>query len=562
MANIGDIIDGKYEIIERIGGGGMSNVYLAIDKSLSLDKKWVVKEIKTNCSEKEEKKYSDSLIREAHLMKELSHYAIPRIVSILENDSTVCIVMDYIDGKNLSEEIKDEGPLSEELVLKLSKQLCEALKYLHSLTPPIIHRDMKPANVILTPENNAVILDFGIARRMYPDAPKDTSRTKKYSPPEQEKGYTDQRSDIYSLGMTMYELLTGDVPKDRKKPAPVRSRNPLVSEGLEAIIKKCIKYDAKDRYQSCDELLKDLDDPDKLTKKYIQIKKRKVIATFTALALSVVMLISGILCGVFAKKVNNNTYESLVSVVEATPYDEKIDSYKKAIEIYPGQPEAYIKMLEAYEAESRFSKQENDEFLALYNTGKDYFDNTSVEVARLNYKTGMMYFNYYTNEDGTVSFSNRVQKAYPFFEANYSNTELPETFTEKTVSDCYYRICSFYREYIFNSTTVKEASNSDYSSLLETIYGALNDVKGAGAYDQLTLYNGTFMLLYDQRAGMASVNMDKNEVLNLLKTVYDSAKNLNVNKELSKKLQQEIVEKYDQYREAIERVFTNYEERG
>ena len=91
--------------------------------------------------------------------------------------------------------------------------------------------------------------------------------------------------------MTMYELLTGDVPKDRKKPAPVRSRNPLVSEGLEAIIKKCIKYDAEDRYQSCDDLLKDLNYPERLTRKYIQIKKRKVITTFTALALSVVMLI-------------------------------------------------------------------------------------------------------------------------------------------------------------------------------------------------------------------------------------------------------------------------------
>ena len=221
-----------------------------------------------------------------------------------------------------------------------------------------------------------------------------------------------------------------------------------------------------------------------------------------------------------------------------------------------------MKLLEAYENEGKFSKSENDQFLALYNANKDGFDNTTVEVAELNYKIGMMYFNYYTNEDGTYSFSNRVQKAYPFFAANYENQQISADFAEKSLSDCYYQICSFYKKYILSSATVEEASRDSYQALFNTITSALEEVEGAGAYDQLTLYNGTFMLLYDQRASMVSVNVDETTVINLLETVYNSAKSLSVQKEQSKKLQQEIIDNYATYREAIERAYGNAAERS
>jgi len=173
-----------------------------------------------------------------------------------------------------------------------------------------------------------------------------------------------------------------------------------------------------------------------------------------------------------------------------------------------------------------------------------------------------MYFNYYTNEDGTSSFSNRVQKAYPFFAENYENTEIEAGFTEKSLSDCYYQICSFYKKYILSSATVEEASKNNYEELFTTINGALTDVETAGAYDQLSLYNGTFMLLYDQRANMVSVNVEQETILDLLKKVYDSANGLSVQKDQSKKLRQEIIDNYEVYKEAIERAYTNAEERS
>jgi len=264
----------------------------------------------------------------------------------------------------------------------------------------------------------------------------------------------------------------------------------------------------------------------------------------------------------FATKVNNNTYDALVTVMAATSYEDKIDSYKKAIEIYPFDTRAYICMLEAYENEGIFGKNENDEFLALYNANKDGFDNSSAAVAELNYKIGMMYFNYYTSENGNKSFSNSVQKAYPFFAANYENTELTEDFEMKELSDCYYRICYFYKRYVFSAATVEEASKFNYEDLFGDIKVGLEAVKDAGAYDQLTFYNGTFMLLYDQRANMVSVNVEKDMIQDLLAKVYNNAKTLSVQKEQSKKLQQEIVENYEVYKEAIERIYVNSEERG
>ena len=198
----------------------------------------------------------------------------------------------------------------------------------------------------------------------------------------------------------------------------------------------------------------------------------------------------------------------------------------------------------------------------MYNAHKDNFDVTDKEYAELNYKIGMMYFNYYTEDDGSYSFSNRVQKAYSFFTTNFENKEQSSEFEYKKISDCYYRICSFYKTYILNTATVEEASKDNYNELLSTIESTLSKVKDAGAYDQLTLYNGTFMLLYDQRNSMVQVNVDENTVLGLLDRVYKEAGALSVKKEQSQNLQREITDNYKEYKAAIERAYTNAEERA
>ena len=561
MAEIGSVIDGKYEILREIGHGGMSVVYLAMDTHLN--KQWAVKEIKKKGSGKNDEIIVNSLLAEANLMKRLDHAALPRIVDIIDNGVTIYVVMDYIEGESLDKILNEYGAQPEELVIGWAMQLCDALAYLHAQKPPIIYRDMKPANIMLKPEGNIKIIDFGIAREYKEQSLADTTvlGTKGYAPPEQYSGQTDARSDIFALGMTMHHLLTGIDPRSGEAYAPVRMWNPELSEGIELIIDKCVEPAPENRYQNCSDLLYDLEHPDLITRGYKKRQKRKVAAFMAAAGMTVVLFLAGAVCTTIAKNINNSNYEILVSPSTATALNEKIDSYKRAIAIYPERTDAYMCMLEAYEDEGRFGKEENDEFLALYNANKDTFDHTTSEVAELNYKIGMMYFNYYTEEDGSYSFSTRVQKAYSFFAENHNNAEIPQDFEDMNLSECYYQICSFYKNYILNGATVEEASRDNYENLFSTIENTLADVQSAGAYNQLSLYNGIFMLLYDQRSSMVQVKVEQNEITDLMDNVYDDAKNLTVQKEQSQKLQQEIMEHYDTYRQATIRAYTNAEER-
>lgn len=137
MTEIGTVIDGKYEILKEIGRGGMSVVYLAMDKHLN--KQWAVKEIRKKGSGKNDEIVVNSLLAEANMMKKLDHPALPRIVDIIDNGVTIYVVMDYIEGESLDKILNEYGAQPEELVVNWAKQLCDALSYLHSQKPPIIY---------------------------------------------------------------------------------------------------------------------------------------------------------------------------------------------------------------------------------------------------------------------------------------------------------------------------------------------------------------------------------------------------------------------------------------
>lgn len=560
MAQLGTIIDGKYEILREVGKGGMSVVYLAMDTRLN--KQWAVKEIKKKSDIQSDEIIVNSLLVEANLMKKLDHPSLPRIVDIIESELTIFIVMDYIEGESLDKIIKEYGPQSEQMVIDWAKQICDVLYYLHSQKPSIIYRDMKPANIMLKPEGNIKIIDFGIAREYKELNYADTTvlGTKGYAPPEQYNGQTDPRSDIYSLGMTMHHLLTGNDPRKGKVYAPVRMWNPELSEGIEKIIDKCVQPAAENRYQNCKELQYDLEHPELITKDYRKKQKRKIFLFFFTLCISIVMCLTGVICGIISDRINENNYDNLVSISKASSREEKIENYKKAIEIYDDRVEAYVCILEAYEDDGNFGKKENDEFLAIYNANKNKLVGTEPDVAELNYKIGMMYFNYYIEDDGSYVFSSRVQKAYSFFEENYIVAKNIE-YKNKKISDCYYHICSFYKKYILGTLTVEEASKEDYEKLFKIIDETTGSMKDAGAYDKISLYNSIFMLLYDQRSGMVQVNMDKEKVLDIMDMIYINANNLTVQKRQSMKLQEEIVENYSDYRDAIERAYKNAEVR-
>lgn len=269
MAERGTIIEGKYEVLKLIGKGGMSKVYLAMDKNLN--KQWAIKEIERKAYDKNNEVVVASAMAEANMMKKLDYPSLPRIVDIIEKENVIYVVMDYIEGETLSSVLSKEGAQPQEVVIEWAKELCRVLDYLHTQNPPIIYRDMKPANIMLQPNGNIKLIDFGIAREYKEQNLADTVSlgTKGYAAPEQfgGKGQTDARTDVYCLGVTLYHLLTGQNPCEPPYEIyPIRYWNPQLSSGLEAIIQKCTQLNPEDRYQSCAEMLYALDHYDEMTR--------------------------------------------------------------------------------------------------------------------------------------------------------------------------------------------------------------------------------------------------------------------------------------------------------
>ncbi len=557
MAEIGAVIDGKYKILRQIGTGGMSHVYLAVDRHLG--KLWAVKEIQIHGDEQNGEVAVSSLLAEAEILKRIDHPALPRIVDIIEEPEQISLVMDYIRGESLERVLKKRGTLPEETVVDWAKQICDALLYLHSRRPPIIYRDLKPANLMLTPEGKVRIIDFGIAREYKEQSGADTTvlGTRGYASPEHYgTRQTDARSDIYTLGMTLHHLLTGVSPRT---PGylyyPVRHWNPQVSVHLEAVIDKCTALDPDDRYADCRELLYDLEHPDhevEKRKKKPQRRRRRLVG-ISVLLLAIFTF--GFLLRAGQNRLVQEEYDTLVSVLPSLSTEEKISSYEEAIALRPEDPTAYLCILEAMEEEGSFGREESDAFLSLFQAHREDLDATGAQRAETNYRIGRLYMSCYIEEDGEESFSARIQKAYPFFAENHENEEAEGSFDAWNLSECYYQICGFYKEYVLSPPGGEEVSREKYDRLLETLDGCVDDLLSASAYDQLLLYNGIFLLLYDQRKTMAAVGVEEEAVLKLAARVHARSVVLTVTKEQSVALQSEILTYYEDYREAIRRAW-------
>ena len=260
MAQYGQLIAGRYTILNEIGSGGTSVVYLVSDNHLN--KNFAIKEIRKD-DFVNSGAIAGSLIEEANIMNRLNHPLLPRILDVIDRGSHVYVVMDYIQGKPLDKVREKYKSIPQQYVVHWFKQLCEVLTYLHVANPPIIFRDLKPSNIILTPDGSIRLIDFGAARefKKKPNDPLSKNwGTMDYAAPEQVMyGTADARSDIYSLGVTMHHLLTGADPGDINNGLqPIRRYNPSLSPELERIVEKCTRVRPEDRYQNCRELYYDL----------------------------------------------------------------------------------------------------------------------------------------------------------------------------------------------------------------------------------------------------------------------------------------------------------------
>ena len=365
MLEIGSIVDGKYKILRVVGKGGMSVVYQAVNEKAN--KIWAIKEVRKDGVQNFEV-VKQNLIVETELLKRFNHPNLPSIIDVIDGDGTFLIVMDYIEGNSLSKALETSGAQSQEDVIEWSKQLCDVLGYLHSRKPPIIYRDMKPSNVMLKPDGNVSLIDFGTAREFKSSSVEDTTclGTQGYAAPEQYGGHgqTDARTDIYCLGATMYHLVTGHNPSTPPyEMYPIRQWNPMLSSGLEEIIIKCTQRNPSDRYQSCAELLYALDhyqDLDIENKKVQSLKWKTFIAS---LILTVVMLIGTVGFSVASTTLTASNYDTYITKAENNDSEEL---YLKAIETDPGDIRAYTGLLDLYmKSDSMLTDNEFETLLAV-----------------------------------------------------------------------------------------------------------------------------------------------------------------------------------------------------
>lgn len=478
MAVIGTYIDDKYEILKEIGHGGMSVVYLAMDKRLN--KQWAIKELQKKARDANNEIVIQSAIAEANMIKKLDHPALPRIVDIIDEQDVIYVVMDYIEGETLDYVVNQYGAQSQEQVIDWAKQLCQVLHYLHTRTPPIIYRDMKPANVMLKPDGNLKVIDFGIAREYKSSNLQDTIclGTRGYAAPEQfgGQGQTDARTDIYCLGATLYHLVTGHNPAEPPYEIyPIRHWNSQLSGGLENIIEKCTQLNPNDRYQSCAELLYVLEHYEEEDDAFKQAQKKKLnIFRLTSL-MTIIFMVLGIGSLFIKNNINMNDYRNNLELAEkSTDTVEKRKYCIQSISLLPQNPEAYEKLIEVYKDNNAFDVEESVEFKEQVSEYLNQLQNSN-SYPNVAYEVGKLYWYYYDygdNDNQNIPITKMINSISWFEDAiQYGNQEDDFYHTAQIYKD----IGTFYKE-LQIKVNEGESVNGMYKSYFKNLQSMLERI--------------------------------------------------------------------------------------
>ena len=450
MLKVGDLIDGKYKILNEIGRGGMSTVYLAINEKAN--KPWAVKEVRKNGISNREL-VKQSLMVEINLLKKLKHKGLPSIVDIIDQQDNYLIVMDYIEGITLENIMQEEGVQPQEKVVDWAIQLCDVLQYLHTRKPAIIYRDMKPSNIMLRSDGSVVLIDFGTAREFKERHVEDTTclGTQGYAAPEQfgGMGQTDERTDIYSLGATMYRLVTGHNPSEPPyEMYPITHWNPRLSTGLEGIIAKCTSKDPKSRYQSVQEVRYALEHYQDLDLDSIRRYRRNLRILLAAGGMTVMLFGASGVSYAAADHMQKDEYAYNLEAGRRSPNkQDSIAFYQKAIQTDCAGEEAYDQLLTLFTQDGVLDEQEEKVLLQLSISVDKYLERYKMQnpdgYAGLCYRIGSSYWYYYEHEEkrqaGAVAW---FESAKAGFEGN------PEKEQEWKRASTYVEIGNFYQRIV------------------------------------------------------------------------------------------------------------------
>lgn len=529
MLEIGSLVDGKYKILNKVGQGGMSVVYLAMNEKAN--KQWAVKEVRKD-GVLDFESVKQGLIAETDILKKLNHPNLPSIIDVIDTADSFIIIMDYIQGNSLNKTLEEFGAQPQETVILWAKQLCDVLGYLHSRSPAIIYRDMKPANIMLKPDGNITLIDFGTAREYKEKNLADTTclGTVGYAAPEQfgGMGQTDARTDIYCLGTTLYHLVTGRNPSEPPyELKPIREINPTLSGGLERIIQKCTQRNPADRYQSCAELMYALEHYEEIDDIHRKKQKRKLgwfIFTLILTAVFAAVSVWGYICSEDKKSEN---YEVILRGADST------EDYYEAILTDPTKTEAYLQ-LNKYLIDDFVLTREEGQELSKLQIGLDEKDgegfSQSKEVLKqlkkadgdgycdVCYEIGQSFLFYYDAKSDRDRYSN----AYNWFNEAKEKYPIAEIYCD--ISTCLELINQY------NGSKIKQTEKmyEEYKNLWRMMCELKEKADGFDGADSKLQVWGEISSMADGNIAPLLEVTENGDVANLLGEILEQAEKINV----------------------------------
>jgi serine/threonine protein kinase len=460
---IGSAFAGRYQIIEELGKGGMGKVYKALDTEI--EERVAVKLLKPEIAADE------NMIRrfknELKFARKITHKNVCRMYDLNEYESINYITMEYVPGEDLKSSIRRMGPLTAGKAVFIAKQLCKGLKEAHKLG--VVHRDLKPQNIMIDRDGNARIMDFGIARSLKTEGMTKTGMmigTPHYISPEQVTGKDiDQRSDIYSLGIIIFEMVTGKVPfegetpiniafmhKTAKAPDP-RKFNAQVPLDLSRMILKCMEKDKKKRYQSAEEVLsylrkieKEIPTTDRVLPKKDQITsgaiaaKRRLKKLLIPAAVIIVLAIIGIIIKMDLPRSEVSKPSSAQAVSsekenyfiagreywEDKNYSEAMNQFKKILELEPENLEALLSLASILKEQGKIDEAipEYEKVIALNNLDHRAYDKLGqIFEQKQELEKATQYFKKYLDIAPQGSDFNRISQKIKDLEAQHQPRE-------------------------------------------------------------------------------------------------------------------------------------------
>lgn len=553
---VNDLVLNKYRILKIISGDGsnkrgMSNLYKAQEKDLG--SYWAIKEIIKNTDGTVSIQQS-ALIKEAQIMKKLSHPSIPRIVSLEQTKDKIIIVMDWVDGKSVDDWIRTSGAMPVQRGLSIIKSVCSVVSYLHNRTTPIFYRDMKPENIMYDPTSKRVmLLDFGISVEVDPSKPipdLDRMGTRGYYDPlslgrsksqiakNAPVRYFDLRSDIYSLGWTMFSIFSGVHPanyQESKKlkgleiTRDVREFSKNVPESLANVIIKATEPNPDDRYQSVEELQIALEDLDKVDRGIYKKLRRRIntvlglgVAGFTLSLLSVAPYMA-------YEQGLKNEYQVLVANASKSG---RFEDYVKVIEYSPKELEPYFGLIDTIKQDGVFSVEEEQKFLDLVNPSLSSIE-SSKRYKEFAFEVGRLYWLYYPEQTSQEIASRWFKDA-----KGYSD-----------LADVYASIGSF------PTDVVKAANEGSDTGMYKSQWDLLKSVEGQSELVALQISRAKLYLITTYPYRLKADGVSKEDTISELGTIASLVSSVNSEEGRQVELAKELEVELENARKVVEEAY-------